>query len=67
MSTADSDREEDEWDRVANIMATVINFAGMGTKEPVSPQDLFSLRKYEEDSIKVITSLEDVKELLEQM
>ena len=67
ISTAQADKQEDDWDKVANIMATVINFAGMGNPDPVKPQDLFNLRKYNEDVIRAVTSWDDVEDLLNKM
>lgn len=67
ISTAQADKQEDDWDKVANIMATVINYGGMGNPDPVKPQDLFNLRKYNEDVIRAVTSWDDVEDLLNKM
>lgn len=67
ISTANADKEEDSFEKLAYIMSTIINFGGMGSSDPIDPKDIFKLRKHEEEKLKVIESWEDVKELLEQM
>jgi len=67
ISAAHDDREEDEWDRTANIMASVMNFAGLGASDPISPQDIFELRKYQEEKIVPISSWDEARELISEM
>ena len=67
ISTAYADKEEDSFEKLAYVLSAIINFGGMGSADPVSHQDIFKLRKYEEDKLKIIESWEDVNELLEEM
>lgn len=60
-------RNEDEWERTAHIVTAVMNFSGMGASDPVSPDKLYELRKYEGDLIRPITSEEEARELIERM
>ena len=67
LTTAYSDRQEDEWERTAHIMSAVMNFSGMGLKEPIAANEIFSLRKHQEDVLKPITSWEEARELIDIM
>lgn len=67
ITTAYLEREEDEWDRTAHIMSAVVNYAGMGVSEPIQAQDIFDLRKYQDDSVRPITSWEELKDMIEKM
>lgn len=67
ITTAYSDRQEDEWERTAHLMSAVINYGGMGVTEPIQAQEIFGLRKHQEGKVEPITSWEEAMELIESM
>jgi len=67
ITTAYSDRQEDEWERTAHLMSAVINYGGMGVTEPIQAQEIFDLRKHQEGKVEPITSWEEAMELIESM
>lgn len=58
-------RDEEEWDRVRNLMAVVINHAGLGSRTPVTGPGLIALEKDKVFVKKAITTTEEAYELLE--
>lgn len=64
---AERQKQEEKWDIARHLMATVMNFSGIGTRDPVSPLDIMALAMDEEDRITPITSIEEALELIENM
>jgi len=48
-------------------MASVMNFCGVGMREPINPRDIMNLAMDEEDRVVPITSIEEALELIENM
>lgn len=67
IASAYEDRQEDEWERTAHLMSAVINYGGMGVSEPIKAEDIFNLRKHQDESKKPITTWDELKEMLEEM
>lgn len=42
-------------------------YGGMGSEEPVSVRDVVPLRRDEDDTVRPVTSVEEAKELLNNM
>lgn len=62
-------REEDEWNRTRNLMAVIMNFAGMGVDKDgaVTPSDIIQLSMDDEDIVTPIATKEEALRLIETM
>lgn len=64
---AENKKQEDNWNIARTLMATVINNAGFGSTEAMTPMEVLPLPMDEEDVIRPITTVEEAKELIEGM
>lgn len=60
-------RTEEQWDMTRHIMLYSRVYGGMGSEEPVSVTDVMPLRRDEDDTVRPVTSVEEAKELLNNM
>lgn len=59
-------REEKITNLARNLMATVINFGGLGTKTPVTAATIWPLNLDKEDQKRMITTLQQAMDLLKE-
>lgn len=59
-------REEKITNLARNLMATVINFGGLGTKTPVTATQIWPLNLDKEGQKRMITTLQQAMELLKE-